>query len=123
MPSDPVSDAPTTSTHDSTVDDWTRALSEASGSPGGGAGAGVMLAIAASLTSMAARYTRPKEGHEQRLRDVIERSAALREDALRSADEDASASRAFGAAFRLDEGQARDDAIAAASIEAARTSA
>lgn len=44
-------------TQESTVEDWTHALGKPIGAPGGGAGAGVMLAIAASLTSMVAGYT------------------------------------------------------------------
>lgn len=111
------------STHGSTVDEWTRALAESSGSPGGGAGAGVMLAIAASLSSMAAGYTRATDDNEIHLRQLIDRARALRATALTLADDDAAASRAFGAAFRLDEGPEREDAIAAASIDAARASA
>lgn len=110
-------------THDSTVDEWTRALAESSGSPGGGAGAGVMLAIAASLTSMAAGYTHTTADLEVPVQQVIDRARALRSVALELADDDAAASKAFGAAFRLAEGQEREDAIAAASVEAARASA
>jgi formiminotetrahydrofolate cyclodeaminase len=48
---------------------------------------------------------------------------SLREAALRLADEDASASQAFGAAFRLDPGPAREEAIHRASVDAAKASA
>jgi formiminotetrahydrofolate cyclodeaminase len=110
-------------TRDSAVDEWMRALSESTGSPGGGAGAGVMLAIAASLTSMVAGYTEPADGDEDALDSLLRRAHALREDALDLADEDATASKAFGAAFRLPKGEERDTAIRRASVSAAETSA
>lgn len=118
-----MSEPPEVTTLGSTVDEWTRALADSSGSPGGGAGAGVMLAIAASLTSMAAGYTRPEAGGKAVRDGVVERARALRAVALRLADDDSSASRAFGAAFHLEEGPEREEAIGAASIDAARASA
>ncbi len=102
------------------MEDWTRALAESSGSPGGGAGAGLMLAVAASLTSMVAGYSGNDGGEPDRIR---ERAQALRQEALRLADDDASASKAFGAAFRLEPGEERDEAIRRASVEAAAASA
>lgn len=117
-------DEPEVTTQDSTVEEWTRALAESTGSPGGGAGTGLMLAVAASLTSMVAGYSedsREDDGGEPgRIRD---RAQALRREALRLADEDASASKAFGAAFRLEPGPERDEAIRNASLEAAAASA
>jgi formiminotetrahydrofolate cyclodeaminase len=110
-------------TRDSAVDEWMRALSESTGSPGGGAGAGVMLAIAASLTSMVAGYTEPADGEKDALDALLRRAHALREEALDLADEDATASKAFEAAFRLPTGKERDEAIRNASIAAAETSA
>lgn len=104
-------------TQRSSVEDWTRALAESSGSPGGGAGTGVMLGIAASLTSMVAGYS------DNAGEDLLERARTLRETALRLADEDAVASKAFGAAFRLDPGPEREEAIRQASVEAAKASA
>lgn len=112
-----------TTTQDSTVEEWTRALAESTGSPGGGAGTGVMLAIAASLTSMVAGYTDPEEHQRRQLDDLLARARELRRVALRLADDDAAASRAFGAAFRLERGEARDLAIREASLAAARSSA
>jgi formiminotetrahydrofolate cyclodeaminase len=109
-------------THDSTVDDWTRALAESTGSPGGGAGTGVMLAIAASLTSMVAGYS-GKEDDGGRVASIKERAQQLRREALKLADDDSTASRAFGAAFRLEPGPERDEAIRSASVEAAKASA
>lgn len=76
-----------------------------------------MLAIAASLTSMVAGYS-DNAGEE-----LLGRAHTLRETALRLADEDAVASKAFGAAFRLDPGPEREDAIHRASVDAAKASA
>jgi formiminotetrahydrofolate cyclodeaminase len=112
----------TVTTHDSTVDDWTLALAESTGSPGGGAGTGVMLAIAASLTSMVAGYSE-KDDDGGRVASIRERAQQLRQEALKLADDDSAASRAFGAAFRLDPGPERDEAIRNASVEAAKASA
>lgn len=110
-------------TRHSTVEEWTHALGKSVGSPGGGAGAGVMLAIAASLTSMVAGYTDPEAGQQDHLQELLARAQDLRKAALQLADDDASASRAFGAAFRLEPGSERDAAIREASLGAARSSA
>lgn len=110
-------------TQRSTVEQWTWALAQSTGSPGGGAGAGVMLSIAASLISMVAGYTEPEEQGREALSGIRDRACLLRQTALRLADEDASASRAFGAAFRLDPGPERDGAVRRASIDAAKASA
>ncbi|MCU1544341.1 MAG: hypothetical protein JWM50_2206 [Microbacteriaceae bacterium] len=110
-------------TQASSVDAWTRALGESTGSPGGGAASGVMLAIAAALTSMVAGYTKPAAGDEGELELLVGRAARLRETALARADDDAAASDAFGAAFRKEPGDERERAIREASIEAARASA
>ena len=124
MGTPPLMDKPEVTTQDSTVEEWTRALAESTGSPGGGAGTGLMLAVAASLTSMVAGYSEGSSGDDGgepgRIRD---RARALRREALRLADEDASASKAFGAAFRLEPGPERDEAIRNASLEAAASSA
>ncbi|WP_394525128.1 cyclodeaminase/cyclohydrolase family protein [Paenarthrobacter nicotinovorans] len=111
---------PATTQH-STVEDWTAALAESSGSPGGGAGAGVMLSIAAALTSMVAGYTEAEGQQRDELSAIHARAHELREAALRLAD--ASASNAFGAAFRLDHGPEREEAIHQASVDAAKASA
>jgi|GEM_PF-897063 len=107
----------------STVEEWTKALAESSGSPGGGAGTGVMLSIAASLTSMVAGYTEPEKSQHQQLDGIHSRALKLRQTALQLADDDASASNAFGAAFRLDPGPEREKAIHQASVDAAKASA
>ena len=110
-------------TQHSTVEEWTRALAESVGSPGGGAGTGVMLAIAASLTSMVAGYTEAGDGERNEIASVQARAGSLREAALQLADDDATASKAFGAAFRLEPGTEREEAIRRASVDAARASA
>jgi formiminotetrahydrofolate cyclodeaminase len=115
--------AETITTQDSTVDEWTEALAQSTGSPGGGAGSGLMLAVAASLTSMVAGYTEPKEHEGAEVAAIRERAQALRREALQLSDEDATASQAFGAAFRLDPGPDREEAIHRASLDAAKSSA
>ncbi|WP_457973573.1 cyclodeaminase/cyclohydrolase family protein [Arthrobacter sp. D1-17] len=118
-----MDDSAAVTTQDSTVDDWTRALAESVGSPGGGAGTGVMLAIAASLTSMVAGYTDADGQERSEVASIQARSRSLRETALQLADDDASASQAFGAAFRLEPGPEREEAIHRASVDAAKASA
>lgn len=111
------------STHRSTVGEWTTALAEATGSPGGGAGAGLMLAVAASLTSMVAGYSESDGPGREEVDRLRARAKALREAALGLADDDAAASKAFGAAFRLGQGPEREQAIRRASLNAAKSSA
>ncbi|WP_411558318.1 cyclodeaminase/cyclohydrolase family protein [Plantibacter sp. MPB07] len=126
------------STEHSSVSTWMQALGTATGNPGGGAASGLMLAIAAGLTAMVAGYTRAthatedasgqdENGSEAEAEATIAalrtRAEARSELALRLADEDAHASRAFGSAFRLPAGVERDEAIRGASIEAAAASA
>lgn len=107
----------------STIDDWTAALAESTGSPGGGAAAGVMLAIAYSLTSMVAGYTDVDGKLDDELEDLRSRADAGRETALRLADQDAAASETFGSAFSREPGEQRDRAIRDASVDAAVASA
>lgn len=118
-----MNDSESVTTQLSTVDEWTRALAESTGSPGGGAGTGVMLSIAASLTSMVAGYTEADDDQREQLTGIHSRANELRQVALQLADDDASASNAFGAAFRLDPGPERDEAIHQASVDAAKASA
>lgn len=118
-----MADSEEITTQHSTVEEWTGALAESVGSPGGGAGAGVMLSIAASLTSMVAGYTDPEDNQQAQVEEILTRAQKLRKVALGLADDDASASSAFGAAFRLDPGEERDNAIREASLGAARSSA
>ena len=114
-----MADSEEITTQDSTVEEWTGALAESVGSPGGGAGAGVMLAIAASLTSMVAG----EANQQAQVEEILTRAQKLRQVALGLADDDASASSAFGSAFRLEPGEERDNAIREASLGAARSSA
>jgi formiminotetrahydrofolate cyclodeaminase len=95
------------------------ALAERTPSPGGGAASGVMLAMAASLCSMVAGYSETSRETEQ----LVERARGHLRAALVLADEDAVASRAFGAAHRLPPGREHDHAVRAASIDAARSAA
>jgi formiminotetrahydrofolate cyclodeaminase len=82
-----------------------------------------MLAVASSLTSMVAGYTEAEGAAREDVDGIRSRTQSVRESALRLADEDATASEAFGAAFRLELGPAREEAIRAASLDAARSSA
>lgn len=118
-----MSDAEEITTQRSTVEEWTQGLSQSTGSPGGGAGAGVMLGIAASLTSMVAGYTEADPDRRERRAEILSRAAELRETALQLADDDSAASHAFGAAFNLDKGPQRDEAIRQAAVGAAQSSA
>uniref|UniRef100_UPI003989FB8A cyclodeaminase/cyclohydrolase family protein n=1 Tax=Mycetocola sp. TaxID=1871042 RepID=UPI003989FB8A len=70
----------------STIDEWTQALAESSGSPGGGAASGVMLAIANCLTSMVASNTQAEGDLERECVELRQRAGAGRETALRLAD-------------------------------------
>ncbi len=117
-----MADAAEISTQNSTLEKWTRALAEPVGSPGGGAGAGVMLALAASLTSMVAGYTEPGDEQQQELDALVARAQKRREVALQLADEDAEASQTFGKAFAMERGEERKKAIRDASLGAARSS-
>lgn len=118
-----MADSTEITTQNSTVETWTTALAESVGSPGGGAGAGVMLGVAASLTSMVAGYTHADSDQQDQLEGIHLRAQNLRRTALQLADDDAAASHAFGAAFKLERGPARDEAIRQAAVGAAESSA
>lgn len=109
---------------------WIHELGDAAPAPGGGAAAGMMVALGASLTRMVAGYSTgekpgftPAPDVAARMRDVAASAGALADRALTAADADAVASTGFAAAFRLPDAAARPRAIAAATREAARTSA
>lgn len=82
-----------------------------------------MLGMAASLTSMVAGYTQADSDQQEHLNGILTRAQDLRHTALELADDDASASHAFGAAFKLERGAAREKAIRQASLTAAQSSA
>ncbi|HJX77092.1 cyclodeaminase/cyclohydrolase family protein [Glutamicibacter sp.] len=108
----------------STITGWLNALSISDGAPGGGAACGIMLAIAASLTSMVCGYT-STEDHEQQvtLSLIDSRAKELKDKALKLGDQDAAVTNAFGAAFRMEQGPDRQQAVKDASIQAAKASA
>lgn len=97
------------------LDAWTARLAAPVGDPGGGAAGAVALALGAGLLSMVAGYTVGSPAAEA----LRGRADALRERALRLADDDAAASAGFGPAFAQPEGEAQDAAV----IEAARAAA
>lgn len=105
-----------------TVAQWTQKLAQATGRPGGGAGSGVMLSMAAALTSMVAGYSEDADsgGETERLKL---RAEVLRGQSLRLADEDAACSKAFGEAFSTPQGPARSATIREAALAAAKSSA
>lgn len=104
-----------TSARDTTIGDWIDRLAQRGGDPGGGAAAGVMLAMAGSLIAMVAKYAE-EAGVERRAR-------ALSQAALDRADADAAASAAFGAALRSGDDRERDDAALAAARSSAALAA
>ncbi|MGP5043953.1 cyclodeaminase/cyclohydrolase family protein [Glutamicibacter ardleyensis] len=111
-------------TANSTIASWISALALSDGAPGGGAASGIMLAIAASLTSMVCGYTSTKDqGEQESLNGINSRAQELKGKALELGDQDAAATNAFGAAFRRDPGPERQRAVADASIQAAKASA
>ena len=114
----------TASTANSTVANWINALSISDGAPGGGAASGIMLAMAASLTSMVCGYTSSGDQKQQdSLSSIDSRAQQLKSKALELGDQDAAAANAFGAAFRMEPGPSRQQAIDAASVQAAAASA
>lgn len=118
-----MADSQETTTQNSTVEQWTQALEKSVGSPGGGAGAAVMLGIAASLVSMVAGYTEAAPNQREELDGVLRRARSMRRTAMQLADADSEASHAFGRAFAMEAGPAREEAIREASVTAAESSA
>lgn len=102
------------------LDDWLDALSRPTGSPGGGAASGVMLAISASLMSMVGGYS---DG-DPRAADTVDRLARQRAEALRAVEADGVVSSSFGAALALPtDDPSRDERVRDAAVEAARSAA
>jgi len=95
---------------------WLDALSEPTGSPGGGAASGVMLGIAASLMRMVAGYT----PDEPAVAGSADRLARVRTDLLEAVEADGVVSARFGAALALDaDDPERDERVAQAALDAA----
>lgn len=117
-----ASSEPASSARQAGLEEWLSALSQSNGNPGGGAGAGVMLGIAAALTSMVAGYAEPEPPQLAPLEQIKAAAQQLRIDALRLADQDAAASKDFGAAFAQDPGPDREQGIARACLQAAESS-
>lgn len=98
------------------MDAWLDALSEPTGSPGGGAASGVMLGIAASLMGMVAGYT----SDIPRVAESSDRLDRLRADLLEAVEADGVVSARFGAALALDaDDPERDERVARAALDAA----
>ncbi|WP_174604486.1 cyclodeaminase/cyclohydrolase family protein [Cnuibacter physcomitrellae] len=131
----------TVTTRRSPLAEWLDRLAEPVGDPGGGAAAGLMLAVSAALTSMVAGYegrtaerraSTAAEGSERAERPIplgVRRAERLRERAverrhaaLEAADADATASRRLGAALRMPSGSDRDAAVREASLAATESS-
>lgn len=102
------------------MDSWFDALSQPTGSPGGGAASGVMLAIAASLMGMVAGYT----PDDRRASASVARLARRRAEALQAVEEDGVVSAHFGAALALSaDDPSRDERVSDAAVEAAGSAA
>lgn len=100
------------------MDDWFDALSRPTGSPGGGAASGVMLAIAASLMSMVGGYS---DG-DPRAAECVDRLARRRAEALRAVEADGVVSARFGDALALPtDDPCRDERVRDAAVEAAES--
>jgi formiminotetrahydrofolate cyclodeaminase len=113
--------------HDLTVGSFLAQLADRVPAPGGGASAALHAAQAAALVAMVARYSTGEKyaEHATAITRICQRADALRAGALDLAAEDAAAFRVVAAAYQLprgDDGQkaARSDAIAAATVDAAR---
>lgn len=101
------------------LDGWLSELGEAQGAPGGGAAAGVMLAIGAALLRMVAEYT-----DAPRATECSARLIGIRAEALAAVEADGVASAQFGAALALPtDDPARDARVRDAAIAAAESSA
>jgi glutamate formiminotransferase/formiminotetrahydrofolate cyclodeaminase len=102
--------------------DFVEALASGASTPGGGAAAAVVGALAAALAEMVANFTvgRPKfAAVDASMRRAVERASMLRERLLALTEDDEQAFTAVSAAFKLpkgseDERTARNTAIQAA---------
>ncbi|MFJ2351739.1 cyclodeaminase/cyclohydrolase family protein [Glutamicibacter sp. NPDC087673] len=102
---------------------WLEELAESDGNPGGGAAAALMLGAAAALMSMSAGYVSASGPAHAELAGLQARAKQLRIDALGMADRDAKASADFGEASAQPPSEQRDRQLAAACLQAAKSSA
>ncbi|NNH69436.1 cyclodeaminase/cyclohydrolase family protein [Nocardia uniformis] len=115
---------------DSTLRGYLDQLAAKVPAPGGGAVAALHAAQGAALVAMVARYTTRAKDAEVRpaIDRIIAAADAARERALELADADAAAFTAVGAAYKLprdtdEQLEARNEAITAALLDAARVPA
>ncbi|MFD8556517.1 cyclodeaminase/cyclohydrolase family protein [Streptosporangium canum] len=111
---------------DQTISDFLERLAGRVPAPGGGASAALHAAQAAALLGMVARYSDGPgyAGHEQVINRILAEADALRDRALRLAEDDAAAFTAVTDSYRLpkatdEEKAARSAAIAGALAAAA----
>lgn len=98
------------------MDAWLDALSQPTGSPGGGAASGVMLGLAAALMGMVAGYT----PDVRVVTESADRLVRMRAELLQAVEEDGVVSASFGAALALSsDDPAREDRVRDAAVEAA----
>lgn len=111
---------------------WLDALAADRPDPGGGAAGALILGIAAALASMVAGYTTTGRGlsaeSEAAAARIRERSEVLRAMSYEFSQDDAAASFAFAAAYRMPDGSSAERAdkaraILAASVDAGRNAA
>nr|WP_314844566.1 cyclodeaminase/cyclohydrolase family protein [uncultured Microbacterium sp.] len=101
------------------LDAWLAELGQATGAPGGGAAAGVMLSMGASLLRMVAEYT----PDDARAAESARRLEGIRLDALDAAEADGIVSNDFGAALALShDDPGRDGRVRDAAVEASESS-
>lgn len=89
--------------------------------PGGGGAAALIGALAAALCSMAGNYSTDKksaEGHEQELRDAIDKAEELRMRLLSLVDADAEAFAPLAAAWKLPKDEVGRAALQQATLDA-----
>ena len=89
--------------------------------PGGGGAAALIGALAAALCSMAGNYSTDKksaEGHEQELRDAIDKAEELRMRLLSLVDADAEAFAPLAAAWKLPKDEVGKAALQQATLDA-----
>jgi formiminotetrahydrofolate cyclodeaminase len=104
------------------VGDWLDALASDAPAPGGGAAAGLNLAVGAALVSMVCNLTigKPRYAeHEATMKEVLDLAEAQRAAAVDLAHEDAAAFAGVSAAYRLPKDTDGQKAARAAAIQEA----